>query len=148
MEWDAQQAAEKGTALTWNTLVGDIPGREGTITYKRSVELHLQLMRISNVSDAEGQWSWKVISVIWDLVVSPIVLPEAKGELFDWLSSNYASFNNDIRVKLTGRSTLCSDSLKDLPGYGHFHSTCLRRANHENNDSSSSDSDSDSDSDD
>ena len=138
MEWDAQQAAEKGTALTWNTLVGDIPGREGTITYKRSVELHLKLMELA---DAEGQWSWKVISVIWDLVVSPIVLPEAKGWLFDWLSTHYVSFNNDIRVKLTGRSTLCSDSLKDLPGYSHFHGTCLRRANYENNDSSSSDSD-------
>ena len=65
--------------------------------------------------------SWKVISVIWDLVVSPIVLPEAKGMLFTWLSKHFPLLDKEARVKLSGILTFCSDSLKDVPGYDRFY---------------------------
>ena len=107
---------EKGRALTWNTQVRDIWGSEG-ITYERRVELHLRLMRLIQVSKC----SWKVISVIWDLVVSPIVLPEAKGMLFTWLSKHFPLLDKEARVKLSGILTFCSDSLKDVPGYDRFY---------------------------
>ena len=74
------------------------------------MELHLRLMRLIQVSKC----SWKVISVIWDLVVSPIVLPEAKGMLFTWLSEHFPLLDKEARVKLSGILTFCSDSLKDV----------------------------------
>ena len=81
------------------------------------MELHLRLMRLIQVSKC----SWKVISVIWDLVVSPIVLPEAKGMLFTWLSKHFPFLDKEARVKLSGILTFCSDSLKDVPGYDRFY---------------------------
>ena len=81
------------------------------------MELHLRLMRLIQVSKC----SWKVISVIWDLVVSPIVLPEAKGMLFTWLSKHFPLLDKEARVKLSGILTFCSDSLKDVPGYDRFY---------------------------
>ena len=147
MEWDAEQAAEKGTPLTWNTRVGDNPGVGGNLTYKKSVEMHLKLMQ---ETQWKGWWRWEVISIIWGLIVSPKSLSEAKESLFKWLSTNFVSLDKKARVKLLETLYLCSDALKDVPGYDGFHKTCLEHADYDSSDDSdSSDSDSsDSDSDD
>ena len=84
-------------------------GSEG-ITYERRVELHLRQMRLIQFSKC----SWKVI------VVSLIVLHEAKGMLFTWLSKHFPLLDKEARVKLSGILTFCSDSLKDVPGYDRF----------------------------
>ena len=109
MEWDAAQAAEKGTSLTWNSTVRDIVGGGGSLSCKTSVFRHLRLMRDTQCKGFHYQW--KVISVIWDLIVSPSILPEARESFFKWLGTNFAFLDKEARVKLSGSFSLCRDAL-------------------------------------
>ena len=96
MEWDSEQAAEKGTPLT--TLVGDIPGTGGSLSCKKCVEMHLKLMQ-------ETKWKyvvmWEAISAIWSLIVSPSSVKAAKENLFKWLTTNFVSLDKEARVQLS-----------------------------------------------
>ena len=140
MEWDCAQAAEKGAPLTWTTRVGDIPGAGGSLSHKKSVEMHLKLMQETNQKGILHGWTWEVISVIWDLIVSPSSVKEAKESMLEWLTTNFVSLNKEARVKLSETLSSCTGALKGVPGYDRFYKTCLEHANY---DSDSSDSDSD-----
>ena len=140
MEWDCEQAGEKGTPLTWTTQVGDIPGAERSLSHKKSVEMHLKLMQETNQKGILHGWTWEVISVIWDLIVSPSSVKEAKESMLEWLTTNFVSLNKEARVKLSETLSSCTGVLKGVPGFDRFYKTCLQHANY---DSDSSDSDSD-----
>ena len=140
MQWDCEGAAEKGTPLTWTTRVGDIPGAERSLSHKKSVEMHLKLMQETNQKGTLRGWTWEVISVIWDLIVSPRSVKEAKESMLEWLTTNFVSLNKEARVKLSEILSSCTGALKGVPGYDRFYKTCLQHANY---DSDSSDSDSD-----
>ena len=106
---------------------------------KKSVEMHLKLMQESQLKGFPIEW--EVISVIWSLIVSLNSLSDVKESLFKWLTTNFLSLEKEARVKLSETLSLCTDSLKDVPGYDRFYKTCLEHANYESDDSGSSDSD-------
>ena len=138
MEWDSEQAAEKGTPLTWKTLVGDIPGTGGSLSCKKCVEMHLKLMQ-------ETKWKyvvmWEAISAIWSLIVSPSSVKAGKENLFKWLTTNFVSLDKEARVKLSENVSSCCDAVKDVSGYDRFFKTCLEYSNYDSDDSDSSDLD-------
>ena len=138
LEWDTAQAAEKGAALTWRTKVGDIPGVQGSLTCKKSVEMHLKLMQKANRS----LWDTGALSVIWDLLVSPSTVPEAKECFINWMITNFETFNKEERVMLFTNLSQSTDALKDFPGYIHFHTlVCLETCRKSDSDESDSDQD-------